>query len=143
MSKRIVPALPATAWDPEDMPHGQKADPSESRHPVLNCPILRSFRSDLRQKMEIILLAHGGYGQGGVRRAAAALRLHQQTITNYLLWRTNPNNEICERIDELYVDSLERLAQQKLAMATKERRRTRRQKTLEQELQALVDARGL
>jgi hypothetical protein len=143
MSKRVVPELPATAWDPEDVPHGQNADPHEPLHPVLRCPVLRSFRADLRQKMVTILQAYGGYGKGGLRRAAAALRLHQQTVCSYLMWRTRPDIETSERIDELYIDALDRLAKLKAAASMKEARRTRRQKTLEEELQAVVDARGL
>lgn len=138
-----LPPPKVIPWAEEDMPHGQRVDPAESRHPSLPAVVFRSFRSDLRHKVEVALLAHGGYGRGGVRRLASVLGVHPQTVRHWLHWKAMPSVSVAQRLDDVYVEALDSIAQRKESNRAKRRRRTPRERPLEELLQEMVDARGL
>lgn len=141
MPKRCLPrTLP---WGDGEVPRSHQLDFLEPTHPVLGHPVARSFRAALVHKIEVIISAHGGYGAGGLRRAARALNVYIDTVSNFLHGRAVPTAAMSHRVDECYIESLEKLAEQHRGRVAKEKRRSRNEPTLEEELQSLVDARGL
>ena len=105
--------FPRSPWS-DAPPHGEKIDLNEYPSILKNMRLCRSFRSDLRHKLEIIIRAHGGYGLGGMKGAARTLGVHRQTIRGWRNWRSIPASlAVWERIDNIYEDSLRILAAKK------------------------------
>ncbi len=118
----LLPSAPVTAWAEGDMPRGESLDLEEYPATLLKLRKCRSFRADLRHKLEIIIRAHGGWGEGGQRRAGEALRVHRHTIRAWYLWIQVPAGRLVfERIDNVYGAALETLALE----ASKKLRRVR------------------
>lgn len=91
-------------------PQGLSVETDEPPASGLKLPRVRSFRADLRHKLEIIVRAHGGYGRGGVIRAARALRVSRRTLARWLQWGSAPRTRSkWARVDDLYADSLSAL----------------------------------
>lgn len=111
VKRGFPPPLKVAPWADDDFPHGQTCDLNEYPHKVLAMKVCRSFRADLRHKLEILLRAHGGYGRGGLYRAAYCLNVRPRTFASWLHWRAMPKTTaMLERLDERYVEALEILA---------------------------------
>jgi hypothetical protein len=116
-----LPPAAMTPWAEGDMPFSESVDLNEYPKQLLKLRQCRSFRADLRHKLEIIVRAHGGWGLGGVRRAARALQVNRFTLRRWYQWVTVPRSRLLfERIDEAYDSALETLAKR---VATKRKAR--------------------
>ena len=114
MAEDYDAGLPATLdgpWAPDDMPHAESVDLEEYPVILLGLSRCRSFRADLRHKLEIIVRAHGGHGNGGQVRAARTLQVDRHTLWAWYSWHRVPAARwLFERIDNAYALSLEKLA---------------------------------
>lgn len=108
---RGFPPLPASPWAPGETPHGQSVDLTEYPSALRRLRKCRSFRADLRHKLEIIVQAHGGWGTAGVNLAAARLCVSRWTLRRWAAWQLAPGSRLAfERIDNAYDEALEALA---------------------------------
>jgi hypothetical protein len=112
---RPVPTGRIVPWSEGDLPHGENIDLNEYPVELLKFKKCRSFRADLRHKLEIIIRAYGGYGHRGVHRAARRLQCTRQSVMNWLRWDTSPRTRfLLERIDNAYAEAIEELVKTRL-----------------------------
>ncbi len=101
-------------------PHGQSVDLNEYPSLLKDMKKCRSFRADLRHKLEIIMRAHGGWGQRGVWRASSRLGVTRHTLRKWIKWQTSPRTRLMlETIDNAYEEAIEKLAQEALKTGPK------------------------
>lgn len=101
--------------NPDWPPHGQSVDLNEYPSLLKGMMKCRSFKADLRHKLEIILRAHGGWGQRGVWRASSRLGVTRHTFRKWIRWKSSPRTRLMlELIDDVYEESIEKLAQEAL-----------------------------
>lgn len=111
-----LPPIPTEPWAEGDLPHSRSIDLDEFPSVLKGLRKCRSFRADLRHKLEIIVRAHGGYGAGGMRAAAHRLHVHRDTFRRWLQWKAVPGTRSAfGRIDDAYERSLEMLAARRVA----------------------------
>jgi hypothetical protein len=110
--ERLLP-LPSSPWG-DDPPYGESIDLDEFPSVLKGLRKCRSFRADLRHKLEIIVRAHGGYGLGGMRLAARCLGVHRRTFRHWFYYRACPGScAALESIDNAYEEALRKLAAMK------------------------------
>ena len=103
-------------WAAGDLPHSLSIDLDEFPSVLRGLRKCRSFRADLRHKLEVIVRAHGGYGSGGMRAAARRIGVHRHTFRRWAQWKAVPGNRaVFGRIDDAYDRALEVLAARKTA----------------------------
>ena len=108
---RELPPQTVTPWAEGDEPHGQSLDLDEYPVALAKLTRCRSFRADLRHKLEVIVRAAGGWGSRGVNRAADRLHVSRFTLRRWYLWRNVPRSRAAlETIDNAYAEALESLA---------------------------------
>jgi hypothetical protein len=108
-----LPPQTLTPWAAGDEPHGQSLDLDEYPSALARLTRCRSFRADLRHKLEVIVRAAGGWRKLGVKTAAKRLGVSRFTLRRWYLWRNVPRSRSAlETIDNAYAESLETLARQ-------------------------------
>jgi len=111
-----LPPQTIAPWAEGDTPHCDTLDVKEVKSQLEGFLVCRSFRADMRHKLEIIIRAHGGYLHGGLRRAAKRLHCSRWTLRRWYLWKTIPNARgQWETIDNAYIEGIEELAKQRAA----------------------------
>lgn len=112
---------PQAQWAEGDAPWCESMDLQEYPSVLKGITKCRSFAADLNHKLQILVKACGGWGNGGVRRACQALRIDRSQFANWRYGKTSPCRLTLQRIDNRYSEALEILAAQLVA---KRRKRT-------------------
>ena len=120
MTEEGPPPLHETQWADGDTPHAESVDLNEYPSVLKGIKKCRSFRVDMRHKLEIIVRSLGPWGSGSLGRAARILRVTPAMFSAWVREEKWPGTKnVFDRIDNAYSDALEVLAKHVATNAVK------------------------